>query len=91
MPRADQADHDPGKYEEEQVARDPDAIQRDIEKARDALAASLDELETKANPTRAVEAGKATLREKLEDPRIRYALIGVGALTAALVLRKLLR
>ncbi|MGJ7907270.1 DUF3618 domain-containing protein [Actinopolyspora sp. H202] len=73
------------------MARDPDAIQRDIEKTREALAASLDELETKANPTRAVEVGKATVREKLEDPRIRYALIGAGALTAVLVLRKLLR
>ncbi|WP_017976266.1 DUF3618 domain-containing protein [Actinopolyspora halophila] len=73
------------------MARDPDAIQRDIEKAREALASSLDELETKANPTRAVEAGKAGLQEKLEDPRVRYALIGVGTLAAVLVLRKLLR
>lgn len=73
------------------MARDPDAIQRDIEKARDALAATLDELETKANPTRAVEVGKATVRDKLADPRVRYALIGAGSLVALLVVRKLLR
>lgn len=73
------------------MARDPDAIQRDIEKARDALAATLDELETKANPTRVVESGKASVQEKLDDPRVRYALIGVGALVAVVVVRKIFR
>ena len=73
------------------MARDPDAIQRDIEKARDALATTLDELETKANPTRVVESGKASVREKLDDPRVRYVLIGAGALVAAAVVRKLFR
>ncbi|RCW42919.1 uncharacterized protein DUF3618 [Halopolyspora algeriensis] len=73
------------------MARDPDAIQRDIEKARDALAATLDELETKANPTRAVEVGKATVQEKLNDPRVRYALIGFGALVTVALVRKLFR
>lgn len=73
------------------MARDPDAIQRDIEKARDALAATLDELETKANPTRVVESGKASVQEKLDDPRVRYALIGAGALVAVVVVRKILR
>lgn len=73
------------------MARDPDAIQRDIEKARDALAATLDELETKANPTRVVESGKASVQEKLDDPRVRYVLIGVGALVAVVVVRKIFR
>ncbi|GAA2810581.1 DUF3618 domain-containing protein [Saccharopolyspora taberi] len=73
------------------MARDPDAIQRDIEQARDALAATLDELSVKANPKRFVESGKATAREKLNDPRVRYALIGVGALVAIVVVRKIFR
>lgn len=73
------------------MARDPDAIQRDIEKARDALAATLDELETKASPTRVVESGKASVRDKLNDPKVRYALIGVGALVTVAVVRKLFR
>ncbi len=73
------------------MARDPDAIQRDIEKARDALAATLDELEIKANPTRVVESGKASVQEKLDDPKVRYALIGVGALVAVVVVRKIFR
>lgn len=73
------------------MARDPDAIQRDIEKAREALAVTLDELETKANPTRVIESGKASVREKLNDPKVRYALIGVGALVTVAVVRKLFR
>ncbi|CAM00579.1 uncharacterized protein DUF3618 [Saccharopolyspora erythraea NRRL 2338] len=73
------------------MARDPDAIQRDIEQARDALAATLDELGTKANPKRFVESGKASMQEKLNDPRVRYALIGVGALVTIVVVRRLFR
>ncbi|QUH00467.1 DUF3618 domain-containing protein [Saccharopolyspora erythraea] len=73
------------------MARDPDAIQRDIEQARDALAATLDELGTKANPKRFVESGKASVQEKLNDPRVRYALIGVGALVTIVVVRRLFR
>ncbi|MGW1680175.1 DUF3618 domain-containing protein [Saccharopolyspora sp. NPDC002376] len=73
------------------MARDPDAIERDIEQAREALADTLDQLSVKANPQRFVEAGKASVQEKLNDPRVRYALIGVGALVAVVVVRKLFR
>lgn len=73
------------------MARDPDAIQRDIDKARDALAVTLDDLGTKANPKRFVESGKASVQEKLEDPTVRYVLIGVGALVTLVVVRKLFR
>ena len=73
------------------MARDPDAIERDIQKARDSLAATLDELSIKADPKRFVESGKASVQEKLNDPRVRYALIGVGALVTVAVVRKLFR
>jgi hypothetical protein len=73
------------------MARDPDTIQRDIEEARDALASTLDQLTERANPKRLVESGKASAREKLADPRVRYALYGVGALIALVVVRKLFR
>ena len=76
---------------EERVARDPDAIQRDIEKARDALAETLDELTIKADPKKFVEQGKAGVQEKLNDPRVRYVMIGVGALVAVVVVRKIFR
>jgi hypothetical protein len=73
------------------VARDPDTIQREIEQARDALAETLDELSVKANPQRFVETATTSVRSKLGDPRVRYALIGVGVLVGLLVVRKLFR
>jgi hypothetical protein len=71
------------------VARDPENIQQEIEKTRDALAASLDALTDRANPKRFVDTGKQQVQAKLDDPKIRYALIGVGVILAAAVLKKL--
>lgn len=73
------------------MARDPDAIERDIEQARTALASTLDELSVKADPKRFVEQGKSSVQDKLNDPKARYALIGAGALVTVLVVRKLFR
>jgi len=73
------------------VARDPDTIEREIEKARNALASTLDELGTKANPQRLADAAKSSVRSKLDEPKVKYALIGAGALIGVLLLRKLFR
>lgn len=73
------------------MARDPDTIQREIEQARDALASTLDRLGAKASPQRLVDNAKTSVRSTLDDPRVRYALVGVGALVAFLVVRKILR
>ena len=73
------------------MARDADTIQAEIERARDALALTVDELTTRGNPKRIVEHGKQTLREKLADPKIRYALIGAGALVGLVIIRRLFR
>jgi Protein of unknown function (DUF3618). len=73
------------------VARDPDTIQREIEKAREALGESLDVLADRANPKHLVDSGKQNVQAKLADPKIRYALIAVGALVAFAVVRKLFR
>lgn len=73
------------------MARDPEAIQREIEKTRDQLAESLDALTERAHPKRFVDQGKQQVQAKLEDPKIKYALIGVGAIVALAVLRKLFR
>ena len=73
------------------MARDPDTIQRDIEKARDALVSTVDVLTERANPKRLVDSGKEKANEKLADPKIKYALIGLGAVVGLLLLRKLLR
>jgi len=73
------------------VARDADTIQAEIERARDALAVTVDELTTRANPKRVLEQGRQTLVATLADPRVKYSLIGVGALVALVVLRRLFR
>lgn len=73
------------------MARDPDTIQRDIDEARDQLADSLDALTDRAHPRHLVEGGKQRVQAKLETPTVRYVLIGVGAILALAILRKLFR
>ncbi|GEL18698.1 DUF3618 domain-containing protein [Pseudonocardia asaccharolytica] len=73
------------------MARDPETIQREIEKTRDALAESLNELADRAHPRKFVDSGKQQLQARMADPRIKYALYGVGALLALAVLRKIFR
>jgi Protein of unknown function (DUF3618) len=73
------------------VARDPDTIQREIESARDALAESLDALSDRANPKHLVEQGRQSVQARLADPKVRYTLIGVGALLGLLIVRRLFR
>ena len=71
------------------MARDPDTIQREIEEARDALASTLDRLGTQANPKRLVDNARASAVSKLNQPKIKYPLIGLGALVFLFLLRKL--
>ncbi len=73
------------------MARDADTIQAEIERARDALAVTVDELTIRANPKRLADDGKRVLLAKISAPRIKYPLIGVGVLLGALIIRKLLR
>lgn len=73
------------------MARDPDTIQREIEQARDALATTLDQLSTQANPKKLVEDAKASAVSKLNEPKVKYPLIGLGVLIVLLLLRKLFR
>lgn len=73
------------------MARDADTIERDIEQARDALAATLDELGTRANPKRVVEAGKEQVESALANPKVRYSLIALALLIILLLLRKIFR
>lgn len=73
------------------MARDPETIERNIEKARTALAATLDELGTKANPKVLVESAKTSVLSTLNDPKVKYPLIGASVLIVALLVRKLFR
>jgi hypothetical protein len=73
------------------VARDTDAIEREIQQAREALAGALDELSERANPQRLSEQGKEMALQKWADPRIKYAVYAAGALVGLLILRKLFK
>ncbi|WP_068155822.1 DUF3618 domain-containing protein [Rhodococcus phenolicus] len=73
------------------MGRDTEAIERDIENARNQLASTLDELSVRANPKNLVANTKQTLVAKVNQPNVKYAVIAVGVVVGALVLRKLLR
>ncbi|HEX4100490.1 MAG: DUF3618 domain-containing protein [Pseudonocardiaceae bacterium] len=73
------------------MARDADTIERDIEQARDALAATLQEIGTRADPKRLVEAGKEQVEATMGNPTVRYSLMALGALIVLALLRKIFR
>ncbi|GHF47373.1 hypothetical protein FHX82_001456 [Amycolatopsis bartoniae] len=73
------------------MARDPDTIEREIEQARAALATTLDQLGEKASPKRLADTAKTSVLAKLEDPKVKFPLIGAAVLVAALLVRKLFR
>ena len=67
------------------MARDPDTIQREIERSRDALAGSLDVLSARVNPKKLADDGRQAAAA------IKYALIGVGGLVGAALVRSIFR
>jgi hypothetical protein len=69
------------------VERDPDTIEREIKKARDALAEDLDALSER--PKRFAAQRRTSVQQRLADPKVKYGLIAVGVLIALAVLRKL--
>ena len=73
------------------MARDAQTIQTEIERARDALAATVDELSNRTNPKRLVAQGKRTVRATLNEPKVKFPLIGIGALVIVLVVRRFFR
>ena len=73
------------------MARDPDTIQREIERSRDALAASLDVLSARVNPKKLADDGRQAAAAKLADPKVKYALYAVGALVVAALVRSIFR
>jgi hypothetical protein len=73
------------------VARDADTIQAEIERARDALAVTVDQLTTRADPRRIVEQAKETVLSRWADPRVKSAVIAAGALIGFIVIRRLFR
>lgn len=73
------------------MARDAETIQAEIERARDSLATAVDELTTRANPKRVVEQGRRTVTATLQEPKVKYSLIAVGALVVVVIIRRMFR
>ncbi|GGF38565.1 MULTISPECIES: DUF3618 domain-containing protein [Williamsia] len=71
------------------MARDTDSIERDIARAREELAATLDNLAVRANPQRLADDAKNGLLATLNKPAVKFPLIGVGVLALALTVKKL--
>ena len=77
------------------MARNTESIERDIEVARNQLASTLDELSVRANPQRLADNVKTAVIAKLNEPKIKYSLIGgvaaIGGLIGMAVFRRLFR
>ena len=73
------------------MARNPETIEREIEEARNSLAATFDELSERADLKKLADQTKEAAVSKLQDPRVRYGLIAVGVVVGLLVVRKLFR
>lgn len=73
------------------MAKDTESIEREIEAARNQLANTLDELSVRANPKRLADNVKSTVIAKVNEPKVKYSLIGVGTLVVVLVVVKIFR
>ncbi len=73
------------------MAKDTERIEREIEAARTQLAATLDELSVRANPKRIAADTKQQFVAKVNEPKIKYGLIGAAALLLLLILVKIFR
>jgi hypothetical protein len=69
--------------------RTAEQVQHEIEKARDELAVTIDQLATRANPKRLADEAKQSLLEKAQSPAGKAVLGGVGLLVALMVVRRL--
>ncbi|MBO0853747.1 MAG: DUF3618 domain-containing protein [Nocardia sp.] len=73
------------------MARDTEHIEREIDAARNRLASTLDELAVRADPQRLADNTKRAVVAKVNQPAVKYGLIGAGALVGVLVLVKIFR
>jgi Protein of unknown function (DUF3618) len=71
--------------------RDPDTIKRDIDQARDQLAATVDSLAERANPQRIANDIKAAALRFVKKPVVAVSLAGVGAVVVVIVVRRVRR
>ena len=71
--------------------RDPDTIKRDIDQARDQLAATVDSLAERANPERIANDVKAAVVRFVKKPAVAVSLAGIGTVIVVIVIRRVRR
>ena len=71
--------------------RDPDTIKRDIDQARDQLAATVDTLAERANPHRIANDIKAALLRFVKKPAVAASLAGAGLVVVVVFVRRIRR
>jgi uncharacterized protein DUF3618 len=77
-----------GDLEDTVADRDPEAIKRDIDVARDQLAATVDSLAERANPRRLADDLKARVIGFVQKPAVIVSLAGVSAVVVVVVVRR---
>ncbi|MBI2692828.1 DUF3618 domain-containing protein [Mycobacterium nebraskense] len=68
--------------------RDPEASMRDIDVARDQLAATVDSLAVRANPRRLADDLKVKVIAFVKKPAVTVSLAGVGVLVVVVVVHR---
>ncbi|MCV7089608.1 hypothetical protein AWB91_03215 [Mycobacterium paraense] len=68
--------------------RDPEAIKRDIDVARDQLAATVDSLAERANPRRLADDLRARAVEFVKKPVVIASLVGISSVVVIVVVRR---
>jgi hypothetical protein len=71
--------------------RSADQIQRDIEDARESLAAAVDQLAYRTSPKRAADNVKQALKDKAQTQQGKAVIAGAGALLAILIIRRIVK
>ncbi|MGV0607196.1 DUF3618 domain-containing protein [Mycolicibacterium sp. XJ1904] len=68
--------------------RDPETIKQDIDQAREQLAATVDTLAERANPSRLLDDAKSAAIRFVTKPAVAVTLAGVGVVALVLVVRR---
>ena len=73
------------------VDRDPDVIKAEIDAARDRLALTVDSLAERANPQRIANDAKSKALAFIDQPKVKYPLIGIAAVAVLILIRRFFR
>ncbi len=73
------------------MARDTESIERDIERAREQLAATLDQLGERADPRKLAEQAQQSVVATVTKPPVLAAAAGIAAVVALVVVSRIKR